>query len=293
MTAEGEGTMAAPPLQTTLFGATGRRVTRVGLGGEGVLRTYGRAAEAQQVIRSAIEQGVTYFDSARVYADSEVYYGSVWQLDPDARAAIFQTSKSASRDKEGALADLEQSLRRLHTDHLDLWQIHDVRTEEDLRAISRPAGALEAFVEAKQAGRVKYIGVTGHHDPYILTKAVREWPVDAVLLPVNPVEELLGGFLTMTVAAARQKGLAVIGMKVLGASHYLLPKFGVTAELLLRYAVSQDVTLVIVGCQTVAEVRTLAEIGRNPQPLTGKEKKHLLDVFAPYAKQLAFYRGVR
>lgn len=293
MTAEGEGTMAASPLQTALFGATGRRVTRVGLGGEGVLRTYGRASEAQQVIRAAVTQGITYFDSARVYADSEVYYGSVWQHDPDARAAVFQTSKSASRDKEGARADLEQSLRRLHTNHLDLWQIHDVRTEEDLLAISRPAGALEAFVEAKQAGRVKYIGVTGHHDPYILTKAVREWPVDAVLLPVNPVEELLGGFLTTTVAAAREKGLAVIGMKVLGASHYLLPKFDVTAELLLRYAVSQEVTLIIVGCRTAAEVRALAGIGRDPRPLTSKEKKHLLDVFAPYAKQLAFYRGAR
>lgn len=85
--------------------------------------------------------GINYFDSARVYSDSELYYGSIWKPDPEKRKNIFQTSKSASRDKKGARKDLEESLARLETDHLDLWQIHDVRTSQDLEAISGPGGA--------------------------------------------------------------------------------------------------------------------------------------------------------
>ncbi|MEW6519276.1 MAG: aldo/keto reductase [Thermodesulfobacteriota bacterium] len=278
-------------MKTVSFGNQQRQVTVVGLGGEGVLRTYGRESEARAVIRQAVEQGITYFDSARVYSDSELYYGSVWQEDPGLRASIFQTSKSASRTRSGALADLENSLQRLQTSYLDLWQIHDVRSEDDLLAISRPGGALEAFVEAKKSGLVRNIGVTGHHDPQVLTKAVQEWPVDAVLLPVNPVEELLGGFLTHTLPAARKKGIAVIAMKILGASHYILPRFGITAETLIRYALSFEVTVAIVGCASPAEVQTLAAAGAMP-PLSGQERDELLQIFKPYAAKLAFYRGV-
>lgn len=265
---------------------------RVGLGGEGVLRTHGRASEARQVIHEAINQGITYFDSAHVYADSEVYYGSVWQEQPETRSRIFQTSKSASREREGALAELESTLERLGTDYLDLWQIHDVRTEEDLEAIGGPGGALEAFVEARSTGKVRFIGVTGHHDPGILTRAVQAWPVDAVMAPVNPVEEIFGGFLTSTLPAAKERGLAVIGMKILGASHYVHPKWGMTPELLIRFALSYDITVAIVGCSTVGEVKTLADVGRDGKPPSEGEKLQLVQKFEPYARRLAFYRGV-
>ncbi|MBI5557067.1 MAG: aldo/keto reductase [Deltaproteobacteria bacterium] len=278
-------------MKTVSFGGGQRQVSIAGLGGEGVLRTFGRGTEAQSVIRQAVSQGVTYFDSARVYSDSEVYYGSIWEHDPGLRESIFQTSKSASRDKDSALADLAATLQRLHTPYLDLWQIHDVRTEEDLLTISGPGGALEAFVEAKKSGLVRAIGVTGHHDPAVLTRAVREWPVDAVLLPVNPVEGVLGGFLTHTMEAARQKGIAVIGMKILGAAHYILPELGVTAELLIRYALSSGVTVAIVGCATAEEVRTLAVAAAQPL-LSEQERSGLHNIFRPYAARLAFYRGV-
>lgn len=280
-------------MKTTSFGRSKREVSLVGLGGEGVLRTYERDREAKSVIEEALAAGVTYFDSARVYSNSEVYYGALWKNNSSLRESVFQTSKSASRNKDGALADLNSSLRRLQTDYLDLWQIHDVRTEEDLQIISGPGGALEAFIEAKKQGKIRNIGVTGHHDPYVLTRAVEEWPVDSVLLPVNPIEELLGGFLTHTLPAARKKGIATIGMKVLGASHYILPKFGITPELLIRYALSYDITLPIVGCSTLNEVKTLAAAGRNPQPLTQIEKAKIAEIFKPYAAKMAFYRGVR
>ena len=267
-------------------------MTIVGLGGEGILRTHGREREAREVILEAVRQGITYFDSARVYAGSESYYGSVWPKHPDVRSRIFQTSKSARRDKKGALADLETTLRIMGVDSLDLWQIHDVRTEVDLAAISGPGGALEAFVAAKSAGKVRFIGVTGHHDPAVLTRAVREWPVDAVLLPVNPVEGALGGFLDATLKEAHRKGLAVIGMKVVGAGHYIIPDSEITPELLIRFALSQKITLAIVGCSTPGEVQTLAKMGRDFIPLSQKEQKELVDRFRPPASGLAYYRGV-
>jgi len=279
-------------LPKKMFGFMNQQVSVVGLGGEGVLRTYGQTAQALEVIQEAVAQGITYFDSGRVYAESELYYGALWKKTPETRSRIFQTSKSASRDKAGALADLEQSLHRLHTQYLDLWQIHDVRTEDELQQIAGPGGALEAFLEARASGRVRFIGVTGHHDPRILTKAIREWPVDAVMMPVNPVEELLGGFLTSTVPMAQEKGIAIIAMKTLGAAHYLIPQLGTTAESLIRYALSHQITVALVGCSTPEEVRILARAGAEQQPLSAQAKKDLMDTFKPHAERLAFYRGV-
>lgn len=282
----------ADAIQENLFGSGKQQVTAVGLGGEGILRTTGRTAHARRVIQEALSQGITYFDSAPAYQDSELYLGSVWQENPAARQKVFQASKSARRDKKGALADLEKTLKRLHTDYLDLWQIHDIRSAKDLAALSAPDGALEAFVGAKKAGKVRNIGVTGHHDPKILAMAVEEWPVDAVMLPVNPVEEVLGGFLTTTLTAARRKKIAVIGMKILGASHYILPKFNISPDLLVRFARSYDLTVAIVGCSTPDEVQTLAGTGSSSGTISGAEKERILNVFRPYARKLAFYRGV-
>ena len=273
------------------FAAASRQVTAVGLGGEGILRTTGRAPHARRVIEEALSQGITYFDSAPAYQDSELYLGAIWKENPAARHKVFQASKTGKRDKKGALSDLEKSLQRLHTDYLDLWQIHDIRSKRDFDAVSGPNGALEAFVEAKRAGKVRNIGVTGHHDPTILAKAVAEWPVDSVMLPVNPVEEMLGGFLTSTLTEARHKEIAVIGMKILGASHYILPKFNISAELLIRYGLSHGITVGIVGCSSPDEVRTLAKAAGS-KPISSAEKERILNVFKPYARKLAFYRGV-
>jgi len=273
------------------LGKTGVNVSRVGLGGEGVLRTFGKSTAAKAVIDEAVRQGVTYFDSARAYAGSEGYYGAYWPYHPGARAKVFQTSKSASRDRESAIDDLEITLRTLGTDHLDLWQIHDVRTRDDIEAIEREGGALEAFVQAKEEGHVKFIGVTGHYDPEILTYAVEHWPVDTVLMPVSPVEGVIGGFLDGTLPAARKRGLGIIGMKVLGASNYIYRELGITPERLIRYALSQPVSTAIVGCSTPEEVATLGETGRIYTPMDEQEIQKLISMFKPFAKQLAYYRG--
>lgn len=273
------------------FGSGGPPVTRVGLGGEGVLRTWGADADARAVIHHALEMGITYCDSARAYAGSESYYGSVWSESPEARRGVFQTSKSAARGRNETLRDLETSLTTMQVQYLDLWQIHDVRTEADLRAIEGPRGALEGFLESKEAGTVRHIGVTGHHDPDVLLRAVREWPVDSVLLPVNPVEGVIGGFTDRVIPEARDRGMAVIAMKILGAGHYLSPEGGINAGLLIRYALSHDITVAIVGCSTPGEVTELVEAGQNFVPLSPEEMKELEDVYRPHAQKIAYYRG--
>jgi aryl-alcohol dehydrogenase-like predicted oxidoreductase len=278
-------------ITTRLFGKSGPPVTQVGLGGEGVLRTYGREAEARDVIEQAAAQGITYFDSAQAYAGSQGYYGNFWRSHQDLRSGIFQTSKSAARSYQGARADLAESLEIMGLDRLDLWQIHDLRTRQDIEEIEGPGGALQMFVEARDAGLVRFLGVTGHHAPKILEHSVKSWPVDSVLMPVNPAEAVLGGFLDGVMAAARDRGLAVIAMKVLGGSHYISPRDGVTADLLLRFALSQDISTAIVGCKSTGEVEALARVGRNFQPLAAEEEKELLDLFRPHARRLAYYRG--
>ncbi|MCX6680272.1 MAG: aldo/keto reductase [Methanothrix sp.] len=157
---------------------------------------------------------------------------------------------------------------------LDLWQIHDLRTRQDIEEMEGSGGALRAFMEAKDAGLVRYLGVTGHHAPRILEHAVKSWPVDSVLMPINPAEAVLGGFLDRVMAVAKDRGLAIIGMKVLGGSHYISPEDGVTAELLLRFALSQEISTAIVGCRSAGEVQALAQVGREFHPLAavGGEK---------------------
>jgi aryl-alcohol dehydrogenase-like predicted oxidoreductase len=279
-------------IRTHLFGKSNRAITIVGLGGEGVLRTYGRVLEAVAVIDEAVKQGITYFDCAQAYAGSEGYYGHYWPSHQEIRAKIFQASKSASRDREGALADLDNTLKTMGIDHLDLWQIHDVRTREDIDEIEAKGGALEAFLEAKKSGKAKHIGVTGHHDPSILTYCIENWPVESVMLPVNPVEGALGGFLTKTLPAANKKGLAVIAMKVLGHGSYVLPEANITAGKLIQYALSQGPTVAIVGCMGPQQVRELADEGREFQPMGPEEQRELVDIYAPHARRLAYYRGV-
>ena len=174
-----------------------------GLGGEGVLRTYGYEREAYELINRAIDLGITYFESARAYSGSESYYGRSLR---ERRKEIFLTSKSHARNKQGALLHLQETLRNMKTDHLDLWQVHDVRTEEDVEEIFGPHGALEAFVEAKDKGLVRFIGVTGHHDPLITKQCLQQFDFDTVLIPVNPAEPVYQSYLTEVIPFAQKKG---------------------------------------------------------------------------------------
>ena len=265
---------------------------RVGLGGEGVLRTEGRENEALAVLSAAYDSGIRYYDSAPAYAGSEEYQGLFWKQHPERRKETFQAGKSAKRDADRAEGDLGRTLSRMGRDHLGLWQIHDLRDAEDIQRLEGCGGALQTFYKARETGTARGIGVTGHHDPAILLHAVTNWDVDAVLLPVNPVEAAIGGFIDRVIPAARERGIGVIGMKVLGAGKYLFPDSGFSAENLVRFALSQDVDMVIVGCSTPGEAQILSRLGSEHTPMDDEEQARMVERVLPYAERLAYYRGV-
>ncbi len=279
------------PIPVIPFGSRGPLVTRLGLGGEGILRTFGEDAGAAAVIEEALASGIVYFDTAPAYAGSEAYLGAAWRRLPGSRERIFQTSKSARRSAAGAREDLTNTLRVLGTDHLDLWQIHDVRTMDDVAAVEGPDGALEAFVAAREQGLTRLIGVTGHHDPNVLLHCVRHWPLDSVLLPVNVAEAALPGFLDRVAPEARARGMAVAGMKVFGGGHFIFPQGHVTPELLLRFALSQPVDVCLAGCAIPDHVRTATRVARGFSPMSPEAQEELLAAFRPHADKLAFYRA--
>jgi predicted aldo/keto reductase-like oxidoreductase len=276
------------PIPTRPLGKTEHQATILGLGGEGVLRTYDFESDAQAVIAAALEAGIKYFESARAYSGSEAYLGRGLKGHRD---KIFLTSKSHGRTAKEALAHLSVTLKNLQTDHLDLWQVHDVRSMAEVEALGAPGGAYEAFREAKEKGWTRFIGVTGHHDPAVLKHALDLYEFDTVLLPVNPAEPHHASFLPLA-AEALGRGLGVIGMKVLlrGKLPQLAEDPDALTWELVAYALSQAVSLVVIGCDTPEQVRLLAAAAQNFVPMTPEEQRTLEAAVAPFAGQLMYYK---
>lgn len=267
------------------LGRTGEDVTALGLGGEGVLRTFGREEEAQRVIRAAWEAGIRYFESARAYSGSEAYLGRGLQ---GIREQIFLTSKSHGRSRAEAEEHLHLTLKNMQTDHLDLWQVHDIRTIQEVEAIGAPGGALEAFYKAKEQGKTRFVGVTGHHDPEILRLALQKYDFDTVLLPINPAEPHHASFLPLAREAAAQ-GVGVVGMKVLCRG--VLPQlYEDSLPLFIHYALSQPVSVIVVGADTVAQVRELAQAAADFEPQSPELQQRLQAALQPYARKVMYYK---
>jgi predicted aldo/keto reductase-like oxidoreductase len=257
-----------------VLGQTGARVPAVSLGGEGILRTTGRAREAVPVILEGLRLGVRYCDTAPAYQQSQDYYGAAFrEAGPATRAQVFLASKVHLRTRDQALRLLDDTLTRLATDHLDLWQLHDLREREELDVIFGRGGALEAAQQAQADGRVRFIGLTGHHDPAVLLEAMRRFPFDSVLCPLNPADPRRRPFASTVVADARVRGMGVIGMKVMAAGQLLADRAATVAEL-IRYAASVADTVVI-GCSSIAEVRANMAVAGDFQPMDASERTML------------------
>jgi len=269
------------------LGKTGIDVTIVGLGGEGILRTYGYDKEAYDLINKSIDLGVTYLESARAYSGSESYYGKALG---ERRKDIFLVSKSHARDKKGALQHLRETLDNMKTDYLDLWQVHDVRTKEDVEEIFGPEGAIEAFREARDKGFVRFIGVTGHHDPGILIRCIERFHFDTVLLPVNPAEPMYKSFIDEVIPVAKDKGMGIIGMKVYCRG--LATKLpGVTSlEPFYRYALSQPITTAVIGCDDLLQLKYNAGFATSFKAMPIEEQIELVDAVSHHARQLMYYK---
>jgi aryl-alcohol dehydrogenase-like predicted oxidoreductase len=275
------------PLPRRPLGRTGHEGTLFSLGGEGVLRTHGRTAEAVQVIHRALDQGANYCDTAPAYAGSLDYYGAALG---ERRRSIFLASKTHDRTRDGSLRLLDDSLRRLRTDHLDLWQLHDLRTMQDLQAIFARGGALEALLQARAEGRVRFLGITGHHDPAILMEAMRRFDFDTVLVALNAADVHRLSFIATVLPEATRRGMGVIAMKVLSQGA-LLGRGKLTAEEAMRYVLSlPGVSHMIIGCTTPAEVDENARIARTFTPLDDTGRRALEERTRTGAAAFAYFK---
>ncbi len=269
------------------LGKTGVEVTILGLGGEGALRTFGQEKEAVSLINRAIDLGVTYFESARAYSGSESYYGMALK---ERRREIFLASKSHERTGDGALKHLETTLGGMKTDYLDLWMIHDVRTTKDLDVIFGPKGASKAFEAAKRNKLARFIGISGHRNPTIISRALDLFPFDTVLMPVNPAEPHYWSFLSEVLPKAQAKGMGILGMKTLSRG-VCVKIFGAeSAENFLRFALTQPVSTAVVGCETVEQLEMNVRVARSFQPMPKKDQDILLSRVKSYARELMYYK---
>ena len=277
----GVGAGAAPnagDIPKRVFGKTGERLTIIGqAGGRFPLCT---DEEAKAVTLRAYELGINYFDCARSYGSgrSEEIYGEV--LKPF-RKQIFLTTKSTGRTRQAAQADLEQSLRALRTDYLDLWQIHGVSNLQEVEQIFAPGGAIEAFEAAKKAGTCRFMGFTGHHDPEAHLAMLKRYDkYDTILMPLNPADPSYLSFEKMVLPVAVERGIGIQAMKST-ANAGLLSNLHVKE--CLRYVLSLPVHCLAVGCTTVGQIEDDARIARRFQPMSASD----MDGLRQRASQLA------
>ena len=279
---DGKGTLPKRSL-----GRTREQVTILGLGGEGVLRTFNREGEAVSLIHRAIDLGITYFESARAYSGSESYYGMALR---ERRKDIFLTSKSHERTVDGALKHLETTLENMGTDFLDLWIVHDVRTIKDLDSMFGSNGAIKAFEKAKNDKRVRFIGISGHRNPTILSRALDLYPFDAVLMPINPAEPQYWSFLDDVLPKAQKKGIGILGMKALSRGSCVKFLGAESVEKFLGFALTQPISTVVVGCETAEQLEMNVQIARSFKPMTKKDQDFLIDEVKPFARELMYYK---
>lgn len=251
-------------LPTRTLGKTNFQATIFGLGGEGILRTTGYFKDAEQVIKKAVEVGINYFDTAPAYQQSRDYLGKfLWKYAK--RENIFLASKTHDRGYEGTMMLVEDSLQRLKTNHLDLLQLHDIRTYEDIDEIFSTNGAIHALEELKKKGKIRFIGITGHHDPKILVSAIKKYDFDTVLLCANAADSHYLPFISTVIPEARKKEMGIIAMKVTAQGYALS---SITMKEAFYYSLNQDVDLAIIGCKTPQEVEENAKLASEFSPLS-------------------------
>jgi predicted aldo/keto reductase-like oxidoreductase len=235
------------PMRT--FGKTGVKLTVIGqAGGRFPLTT---DEEAIAVTRRAVELGINYFDTAHSYwnGHSEEIYGKVL---PQFRKQVFITTKSTMRTRKEAENELDISLKRLGTDYVDLWQVHAIMDKQDVEKVFAPGGAIEAFEAAKKAGKCRFIGFTGHADPYAhleMLKRYDKW--DTILMPLHIADPLYLSFEKLVLPLAVEKGLGIQGMKNF-ANAKLLQTFSVKE--CLNYVLSLPIHCTAIGCTTIGQL---------------------------------------
>ncbi len=279
----GATTMAERPL-----GKTGHNVRLFSLGGQATLEKEGTRDESVAIINRAIDLGVNYIDTARYGRGvSQKYIGEVMA---SRRKEVFLATKTRSRSRDGSLELLEESLNSLQTDHLDLWQLHNVRNQEDLDQIFGKGGALEALQKAREEKTVRFLGLSGHYDPAALIEALNRFDFDTILMALNPSDAHHLSFQDELLPLANKKGMGVIGMKIPARGRLFRPGGLTSMKDSMHYVLSKPVSTVIVGCDTVGQLEENVRIASEFKPMSAEEMARVEGLTKSYWAEGSFYK---
>jgi len=280
------------------FGQADARVSILGVGGHhlGDLKSVG---DCVQFVHAALDAGINFFDNCWEYYNgrTEDWLGRGPQGKRD-RAFVMTKVCTHGRDAHLAMRMLDESLRRLQTDHLDLWQIHGVAFDNDPALAYARGGVVEALDQAKKLGKARFVGFTGHKSPLVHLEMLRRgFPFDSVQMPLNPFDSHFLSFEKIVLPEANKRGMAVLGMKPMGGTAAAVKKGAVTGEELLRYAMSLPVTVTISGMDSLDVLHKNVAIARGFKPLGAAAMQALRDKvaepagdgrFEPYKVSLKF-----
>ena len=270
----GISALADTPMPMTTLGKSGLKVSKFTLGGYH-MRVQGQD-EAVRIIHRAMDLGVNFFDSAAKYhkGESDVTYGIA--LEGGRRQKVLLMSKAELRDRDGAMKQLEATLKRMKTDYLDLWQCHEVAEHAEVDKILAPGGSLEAFVRAKEQGKVRHIGFTGHRDYTVhqrLLTSYEGW--ETVQMPVNLIDPHYLSFIKNVLPEVNSKGLGMIAMKSNAMGPIRKNKIA-TIEECLRFTWSQDIDTLVSGVETVAQLEQNIAVLKAFEPMSPTEISSIL-----------------
>jgi aryl-alcohol dehydrogenase-like predicted oxidoreductase len=304
-------TPAAMP--TRNLGKTGYRVGIFSLGGQASLEHPNNFDVAVPIIERALDLGVNYIDTSSIYGGpdrwSEQYVGKVMA---HRRNEAFLATKTKERTRDDSMHMIEKSLQLLQTDHIDLWQLHDVGTMTDVNAIFAKGGAMEALVEMQQQKVVRNLGITGHYRPEALMECIRRHPFDTILMAMNAADPHHYSFNEELLPLAVERQMGIIGMKVPARGRLLStwtpPPIeqqkhsweGMTVQATtpgtinmreaMYYTLSRPVSTVIIGCDTIAQLEENVQLAREFTPLSDAQAADLVKRAEPVAKPSLFFR---
>ena len=267
---------SATGLPTRVLGRTGQRVSILCIGGWH-LGTVKDDAESIRLMQAALDEGITFFDNSWDYHDgrSEELMGRAL-AEGGRREKVFLMTKNCERDYDGSMKCLEDSLRRLKTDHVDLWQFHEMVYDNDPDWVFEKGG-IKAALEARKAGKVRFIGFTGHKDPSIHLKMLgKPFDWDTAQMPINVMDAHYRSFQNQVVPVCLEKKVGVLGMKGYGGQGNMA-KAGLTAAEAYRYSLSMPVTTQVVGLTSLDQLKEAVTLARSFTPLSAAEKSALLE----------------
>jgi uncharacterized protein len=269
-------------LPTRVLGRTGERVSILCLGGWhiGAVKD---PDEAIRIMHAAVDEGMTFFDNCWDYHDGGAEEIMGRALAGGRRDKVFLMTKNCERDYAGSMKCLDDSLRRLRTDRIDLWQFHEIIYDNDPEWVFEKGG-MKAALEARKAGKIRYIGFTGHKDPRIhLSMLGKPFEWDACQFPVNALDVHYRSFQKNVLPVCLERKVGAIGMKGFGGGNGIARGAGLTAEEAYRYALSQPVASQVVGMTTMEQLRQNIALGRRFSPLSEAEQAALTEKVKPFA----------